>query len=292
MPGQIANNLILKKAIKILPLVSVIVSTKNEEKNIENLLQSVKKQTYKNIEIILVDNNSTDRTKEIAKNFTKKIYNKGPERSTQRNFGVKKAKGDYVLILDADMILTKKVVEECVKKIYLNKNIKAIIIPEESFGEGFWAQCKKLERSFYINIDWMEAARFFEKNTFWKVDKFNEKMVSGEDWDLSQRIKQKYGPHSIDRIKELIYHNEQRLNLIKACKKKFYYSKKLDNYKSQQANFNNYKKQSNIILRYKLFIKRPKKLFQKPILGIGMLFMKTCELGFGGAGYIINKLRK
>ena len=67
---------------KIMPLVSVIITTKNEEKHIENLLQSIKRQTYKNIEIILVDNYSTDRTREIARKYTDKIYLKGPERSS------------------------------------------------------------------------------------------------------------------------------------------------------------------------------------------------------------------
>ena len=48
--------------------MSVIVTTKNEEKNIENCLQSINNQTYKNIELIVVDNFSDDKTVEIAKN--------------------------------------------------------------------------------------------------------------------------------------------------------------------------------------------------------------------------------
>jgi len=67
---------------KIMPLVSVIITTKNEEKHIENLLQSIKRKTYKNIEIILVDNYSTDKTIEIARKYTDKIYLKGLERSS------------------------------------------------------------------------------------------------------------------------------------------------------------------------------------------------------------------
>ena len=65
---------------KIVPSVSIIITTKNEEKHIENLLRSITSQTYKNIEIILVDNYSTDRTREIAKKYTNKIYSKGPDR--------------------------------------------------------------------------------------------------------------------------------------------------------------------------------------------------------------------
>ncbi|MBA7695274.1 Poly(ribitol-phosphate) beta-N-acetylglucosaminyltransferase TarS [subsurface metagenome] len=83
-----------------LPSVSVIITTKNEEKNIENCLKSIKSQTYpqEKIEIVIVDNNSTDSTVKIAKKFTDKVYNKGPERSVQRNFGIEKASGKYILM--------------------------------------------------------------------------------------------------------------------------------------------------------------------------------------------------
>src|SRR3972149_12153043 len=114
-------------------LVSVIVPTKNSEKFIGECLASIKNQTYRNIEIIVVDNNSTDRTKDIAKKFTDGVYNKGPERSAQRNFGVSRAKGECVLIIDSDMQLNKKVVEECVEKLKNNAGLAGVVIPEESF---------------------------------------------------------------------------------------------------------------------------------------------------------------
>src|SRR4051812_2602470 len=96
------------------PLVSLIITTKNEAKVIEELLISIKKQTYKNIEILIVDNSSSDKTKEIARKYTNLVFNIGPERSAQRNFGAKKAKGMFVVFLDADMILTLSVIESCV----------------------------------------------------------------------------------------------------------------------------------------------------------------------------------
>jgi glycosyltransferase involved in cell wall biosynthesis len=84
---------------KLNPLVSVIITTKNSEKYIKECLYSIKKQSYKKIESIVVDNNSIDHTKEIAEKYTKSIYNKGPERSAQRNFGAKKTKGDFLLFI-------------------------------------------------------------------------------------------------------------------------------------------------------------------------------------------------
>jgi len=67
-------------------IVSVIITTKNEEKNIENCLSSIKNQNYlqENIEIIVVDNNSIDKTKEIAKN----IYNFGTERVRKKFWNI------------------------------------------------------------------------------------------------------------------------------------------------------------------------------------------------------------
>jgi len=87
--------------VKNYPTVSVVITTKNEEKNIENCLQSIKGQTFRNIELIVVDNFSEDATVEIAKEYAAKVYSKGPERSSQRNYGAHVSSGEYLLYLDA-----------------------------------------------------------------------------------------------------------------------------------------------------------------------------------------------
>lgn len=117
--------------------VSVIITTKNEEKNMENILTSLKNQTLKDLEIIVVDNNSTDKTKDISKNFGALVLNQGPERSAQRNFGVLKSTGKYVVILDADMILEPRVLEECFENAHRNPELKTITIREEPMGKVF-----------------------------------------------------------------------------------------------------------------------------------------------------------
>lgn len=269
------------------PLVSVIVHTKNSERTITEHLESIISQEYKPIEIIMVDNNSTDKTLEIAKKFTKNIFTFGPERSAQRNFGAKKAKGKYLLVPDADMILGKKVIEECVNLIAKNQKIKAIVIPEESIGKGFWAKCKILERSFYHGISWMEGARFFDKKTFFEMGGYDLKNTGTEDYDLPQRIESKFGKMAIGRIKEPIYHDEGKLSLQRTLKKKFYYTQNLDEYKRENLSY--YNKQSNIILRYSIFLAHPFKLFKNPLLGLGMLFMKTSEFAAGGLGYLLKR---
>ena len=90
------------------PLVSVVITTKNEEVNIENCLKSIYAQNYPRecFEVIVIDNQSSDRTKEIAQKFTPLVFDKGSERSEQRNFGIFSiTQGEYSLFLDADMIL-------------------------------------------------------------------------------------------------------------------------------------------------------------------------------------------
>jgi len=272
-------------------LVSVIVPTYNSANFLEECLRSIQRQSYPEIELIVVDNHSSDNTKDIARQYTNKVYDKGPERSAQRNYGVQNSKGDYVLIIDSDMKLSTLVVETCVDKINENTDYKAIIIPEESFGEGFWAQCKWLERSFYIGVDWMEAARFFSRSIFDEMKGYNEKITGEEDYDLPQRIEEKYVKLAIQRINILIYHNEQKISLLKSCQKKFYYAQDINKYVTVEANKDKFKKQASIIARYRLFLSHPLKLFKNPILGLGMVFMKTCEFGSGGMGYLIGRIK-
>lgn len=276
------------------PLVSIIVTTRNEERNIGKCLESIKEQTYPKLQIIVVDNNSTDKTKEIAKEYTKYIYNKGPERSAQRNYGAKKANGEYVLFIDADMELSSKVIEECVKKLSVlsdqlsEKEVGGVIIPEESFGVGFWAKAKALERSFYLGNNEIEAARFFPKKVFSASGGFDEALTGPEDWDFSQRVRLKY---KIERIAAFIRHNEGELSLKRTLQKKYYYAKKFGPYMKKKDNKDSTEKQFSILGRYAIFFKQPKKLLKDPILSCGMLFMKTSEFFFGGLGYIIGLMK-
>jgi glycosyltransferase involved in cell wall biosynthesis len=271
-------------------LISVIVPTYNSANYLEACLQSIVEQSYTNIELIVVDNNSMDNTKEIAQKYTKMVFNRGPERSAQRNFGVLQSKGGYILIIDSDMQLSRDVVKACVETIS-NSDLKALIIPEESFGEGFWAQCKKLERSFYSGIDWQEAARFFDCEIYEELGGYDEEQTGSEDYDLPNRLEQQYGKESIARVKEMIYHNEQKLSLAKVCRKKFYYANTLRSYVNKSANQGRLSKQTAILLRYWIFISRPIKLFRNPILGMGMLFMKTCEFASGAVGFLLGSLK-
>lgn len=269
------------------PFVSVIVPTKNSASTLGMCLTSIKQQSYPHIELVVVDNFSSDQTPEIARQYADKFYSKGPERSAQRNFAVKKASGVYVCIIDSDMELEPTVIAECVHA--MASGVAGIVIPEESFGEGFWARCKQLERSFYVGVPYMEAARFFRRSDFLVLGGYDTKMVSGEDWDLSQRMEAK---GVLGRTKAFIHHNEGRISLLKTIKKKLYYAQLFASYMDHSNSHGKISQQTNIVGRYALFFSQPKKLFRHPITGIGMIFMKTCEFLFGGIGYIISRTTK
>lgn len=238
-----------------LPLVSIVIPVRKNESTLKSCLKSIHAQTYKNIEVKVVD--------------------LGLERNYQRNWGAKKAKGKYLLFIDADMELSSQVVEQSVQTIEKNERIVGVIIPEKSFGEGFWAQCRQLEKSFYVGADWIEAARFFPKKIFEKVGGYDRTRISGEDWDLSQRVS-RLG--RLERINAFIHHNEGKLTLSQIIRKKYYYATKI----RQDYIY----LQTSVFRRYIVFFKNPKKLFSNPVVGIGMLFMKGVEFSLGALAYM------
>ena len=280
-------------------LISIIITTKNEERNIGNCLKSVLAQSYpkENIEIIVVDNSSTDGTKQIINEFSErlaplnlKMFNRGPERSAQQNFGVEKSKGEYFIHLDADMTLGENVAKECVERVLKDKNIIALYIPEIVAGKSFFSKVRRFERGFY-NGTAIDAVRFIKKDKFLETGGFDEKLYACEDWDLDKRIR-KIGkvellqsppcPASQDaKSKNLwcgIYHNEAEFNLKKYLAKKGYYSKNVDVYiKKWGRDDPDVKKQFGFFYRYiGVFTENGKwkRLVQHPLLAVGMLVLR------------------
>jgi len=257
-------------------LVSIIVTTKNEEINIKNCLESIAKQSFpaEDTEIIVVDNNSADRTKEIAKKYTKKVFDYGPERSAQRNFGVEKASGKYVFYLDADMILSENLVSESADLLEKNKNIVALYIPEIVAGKNFWNKVRRFERSFYDGTV-IDAVRFIRKEVFLNVGGFDENLTGPEDWDFDKKIR-KNGKTGL--IKSPLYHNEKEFNLRKYIRKKVYYAKDFEKYIAKWGkNDPDIRKQFSFFYRFfGVFMEngRWKKLFFNPRLAISMYFLR------------------
>lgn len=270
-------------------LVSIIITTKNESSVVGSLLHSLFQQVYPSVEVILVDNYSTDNTIEVVKKFTTNFFQYGPERSAQRNFGAQKARGKFLFFLDADMELTSNVVEDCV--ILSNKfHYDGVVVPEESKGNNFWGKVKAFERSFYNEKGdpITDAARFFSNKVFKNIGGYDEAITGPEDWDLPDRIR-KLG-YKIGRSTEKIYHNEQEISPWLLLKKKFYYGLNAHKYLSKH-NIGMISPKTIYFLR-PLFYKNWFKLLQHPILSAAMVYMLSLELLGGGIGYMVGRIRK
>ncbi len=250
-------------------LVSIIIPTLNEAENIERCLQSCQKQNYKKVEIIVVDNFSKDKTLQIAKKYTNKCFLKGNERSSQRNFGAQKAKGKYLLFLDADMRLTEKVLKEAISIIQNGKYM--IAFPEISIGQNFWEKSLALERNLYQKEKLLAGARLFTAELFIKLNGYDKDLIAGEDWDLTIRA-QNYKSKLIFTNSPIV-HKENVKNLKEVLKKKTYYAKNI--YLYTQKHPKEFAKQSNTIKRLNIFLKNWKVVIRDPIHLLGFIFLKT-----------------
>lgn len=123
------------------PLISVVITSFNSEKFIEEAVISVLNQTFQNFEIIVVDDQSTDKTAEIVREFSAKdsrikfysISHSGKP-STVRNYGIAKAKGKYIAFLDGDDVWEKYKLEEQFNSI--QKNQDAVLVYSASITVG------------------------------------------------------------------------------------------------------------------------------------------------------------
>ncbi|HSX45056.1 MAG TPA: glycosyltransferase family 2 protein [Candidatus Saccharimonadales bacterium] len=141
--GFLVNNTRMGKQLtarEYRPLVTVIVPAHNEEKTLNRNLDSVLNSSYKNVELIIVNDSSTDKTPQIAKNFQRKYRNHFVKvmvinvnvhgKARALNAGLECAKGSLFMCLDADSALTEKALEygvsnfEDPKVVTLSSNVK------------------------------------------------------------------------------------------------------------------------------------------------------------------------
>lgn len=108
------------------PLVSIIITFYNEEGLLSRCLESVKNQTYNNLEVILVNDGSTDNSLEIAKKFYEEFYSckiitiENSGHAEARNIGLDSISGYYVTFLDADDELESTMISLCINKMITN----------------------------------------------------------------------------------------------------------------------------------------------------------------------------
>jgi len=261
-------------------MVSIVIPTYNSEKTIGKCLKSIKNLSYKNIEIIIVDNFSIDETQRIAKIFGVRIIESKAERAKARNIGIKISKGDFILSIDSDMELSKNVIKECINIFHEDMKVGGIVIPERSIGENFWVKVRDFERSFYADTA-IESARFFRKDLIEIAGGYEENLVFFEESTLPQKI-ERLGFDVKKRIKAEILHHENVL-LSKWMKKKYYYGKTAYQYKK---NFSKYTfQQTSFFYRFSIFL-LDKRFYSKPLIALGVISLKFFEYFAAGIGYI------
>jgi len=267
------------------PLVSVIIPSKNSSSTMKKCLESIKNQTYTSIEIIIVDNNSDDTTIEIAKQYTNKIFNIGPERSTQVNYGVKMANGKYIYRIDSDFVLETSVIYEAVNAAEYSDYAAVLIHNTSDASAGYWARVRKFERDMYGEGTVAVAVRFIRRDVFISVGGYDPQMVAGEDYDLHNRIVDKYQIGSIN-AKEL--HLREYRSIKEIAKKNYYYGKTAGPFlkKNKSRGFRQVSPFRRVYLRhYKEFILQPS-------LAIGFIVYQIVRYTFGCFGIVVSMLSK
>ena len=176
------------------PKVTVVIPCYNDFLYVEQAVQSVLDQSYRNIEIIVVDDGSDSKTKEVLKNLSDKIdeiitqNNSGVVKA--RNVGIQKAKGEYILTLDSDDYFEPSFLQKAVKILENDENIGMVTcwlnirdedgnklrVDKPTGGNAFSAM-------FFNNAP---ASLLFRKKCWQMVNGYDENLKKGyEDWEYN-----------------------------------------------------------------------------------------------------------
>lgn len=265
------------------PLVSVIVPTKNSAEFLEECLRSIKAQTYKNIELIVVDNYSTDDTRQIAQKYADKVLEKGPERSGQVNYGVIKAKGDYVYKVDSDFVLNKDVIKQCIQEV--TKGFDAIVVHNSPDVSVSWiAKIRKFEVDMYKYDLTHSSARFVLKDVYQKIGGFNEKITAGEDYDFQNKLN-RAGYKTGFVAAEAIHRGEPK-KFWPHMKKYYEYGKDFTNYKAE----NKEESRKQLGFLRSVYIKHWQDFILHPIRAVSFMIYNLMKYFSGGVGLLKAKI--
>lgn len=182
-------------------MISCIIPIVRNDKHVAGCVEAIKNSTYKNVEIIVVD--------------------EGLERSAQRNIGIKRAKGEFLIWIDSDMRLHPQLLEDLVKKI---DGCTAVYIPETIVTEGFFGYLRNWERQFY-NGTLVDVVRFIRTA---EAPLFDETFHGVEDSDWERQIKDKRFSTS-----DFPFYHHDKVDLIGYLKKKAYYAQCLNKYRAK-----------------------------------------------------------
>ncbi len=197
-------------------------------------MASVRRQTYHRVEVVVVDAYSSDGTVEVARRFGARVYRVRGERSAQKNFGARVARGDYVYFIDSDFVLHPRVVEECVGLV--SRGFDAVVVVNYSWPRpSVVARARFFERLSYVGSGVYEAARFIRRDLFLLVGGFDESLYANEDYDLHARLIRAGARIARTKYSYEIHIGEPR-SVREYIVKSLYYGRSLSRYFSKNPN--------------------------------------------------------
>lgn len=205
--------------------VTVVVPTKNSARTLEACLAAIRAQRGVQVELVVVDNHSTDATPDIARRWADQTLTGGPERSAQRNLGVRAGSGEWICWIDSDMVLQPGALAAGLE-VAAATGSRAIALPELTVGDGFWTACRTLERRCYVHVLDLHNPRLLRRDLFDELGGFDETMSGPEDADLRLRLQRAHEPAAYVP-REIVLHDEGRLTLVDVWRKRVYYGQSL-----------------------------------------------------------------
>ena len=212
----------MRKMVK----VSVIVPVYNGEKYIREAIDSVLNQSYKDFEVIVIDDGSKDNTLSIIKEYDGKIRWKSQENKGQAsatNEGVKMAEGEYVAYLDADDVCMPERLEVQVK--YLDNHPNVGLVYSGYYQINGAGEVKRIVKArphdnfVLLQTDYIARSTVMHrKNCLEEVGLFDESISGDDDWDMWIRISEKFGVDHVERpLVKYRLHGEQ-ISLVRPKK--------------------------------------------------------------------------
>ncbi len=257
--------------------VSVVVPTRNSIRTLDACLASVRAQRGVDVELVVVDNHSSDGTPDVARRHAHRVLTAGPERSAQRNAGVRAGTAEWICWIDSDMVLPPQTLLTALD-VAAAEGVRAVSVPEFSVGSGFWTACRALERSCYVDDGTaLHNPRLLRRDLFDELGGFNEDLAGPEDADLRLRLVGRgerlgYAPQV------LIEHDEGRLTLRGVWAKRVYYGRSLPGLASEHSH--SMVRQGVQVLQ--AYWRNRRRLLRHPVLTVGVVVLRVVD----AAGYL------
>lgn len=198
--------------------ISIIIPCYNDAAYIQQSVTSALNQTYKNTEIIVVDDGSDRETKKALKNLaptiSKLISQENSGASAARNTGINNSSGEYVVVLDSDDYFEPSFCEKALKLFESHDDAKIVTCYAEHFSNEKTLDVIKPERATlldFLKYNHALGSVMFAKSDYTAVGGYDEVMTMGfEDWEFYIRLLKRGGTSYV--LEEVLFHYRQKNN--------------------------------------------------------------------------------